>query len=457
VGDHLLFAHPIGIDLYVVLLGALRGGCIAVFPDPSAGRSFLGQCCERLPIRGFFGSPKAHFLRVLVPGIRRIQKHFWPSLAKFGGGSSGLTIPDGARISADHPALITFTSGSTGRPKGIVRSHRFLLDQHRALARAMDHREPETDLCTLPVFVLANLASGMTTVLANTDLARPGDCDATAVGAQIRFEKTSRVAASPALMERLLDGDPSCLGEMRRIDTGGAPVLPSLLGRLTQAAPTADVMAVYGSSEAEPIAELPASEYGPEELAITQRGGGLLAGVPVMEIGLKILPDRWGAESEFAPLGVDHVGEIVVTGDHVLKGYLDSEDDSETKFTGPDGEIWHRTGDAGRIDQYGRLWLLGRCTARIGDLYPFAVEAALDVHSSGIGRTALIEVESESGRSRRLLVFEGSLSEEAENQLKTDLDWASIDEWRAVPAIPVDRRHNAKVDYPALQRLVSGS
>jgi acyl-CoA synthetase (AMP-forming)/AMP-acid ligase II len=59
-------------------------------------------------------------------------------------------------------------------------------------------------------------------------------------------------------------------------------------------------------------------------------------------------------------------GEVVLTGDHVLKGYLHGKCDRETKFE-VDGERWHRTGDAGYFDKEGRLWLVGRCNVRIED------------------------------------------------------------------------------------------
>ena len=59
-------------------------------------------------------------------------------------------------------------------------------------------------------------------------------------------------------------------------------------------------------------------------------------------------------------------GEIVVSGAHVGAGYVGGVGDAETKFRV--GEvIWHRTGDAGYLDAHGRLWLLGRCSARIAD------------------------------------------------------------------------------------------
>jgi acyl-CoA synthetase (AMP-forming)/AMP-acid ligase II len=189
-----------------------------------------------------------------------------------------------------------------------------------------------------------------------------------------------------------------------------------------------------------------------------QSDKGLLAGKPVPQINLKILRLQWGrpiadySESSFAKdcRPANKPGEIVVHGDHVLRGYLNGIGDQETKFR-VGGRVWHRTGDAGYLDQRGRLWLLGRCEARIedarGEIYPFAVECAAQEHPA-VRRAALIA----SGGQRILAV-------ESEGELKIadlqkSLSWAQLDSIQQLKHIPVDKRHNAKVDYPELRRLI---
>jgi acyl-CoA synthetase (AMP-forming)/AMP-acid ligase II len=147
------------------------------------------------------------------------------------------------------------------------------------------------------------------------------------------------------------------------------------------------------------------------------------------------------------------IGEIVVTGQHVLKGYLNGQGDEETKFR-VDGQVWHRTGDSGYLDEQGRLWLTGRCVGKVVDergcIYPLQVEGAVhaifDLH-----RAAFVAC-----NSRRLLVIEpGSrFKQESRPEIVARLDWARVDQVVAVDQIPVDKRHNAKVDYPALVRLI---
>ena len=145
----------------------------------------------------------------------------------------------------------------------------------------------------------------------------------------------------------------------------------------------------------------------------------------------------------------------MVAGPHVLPGYLDGIGDEETKVR-VGARVWHRTGDAGYLDDRGRLWLLGRCSARIGvgvdGLYPFAVEcAALAI--DGVERCALVE-----HRGTRVLVVEPARGAPADlpARILAKAAWARVAEVRLIAAMPLDRRHNAKIDYPALRALLKG-
>ena len=400
-GDTLLVFQPVSIELYEVLLAAFHGGIQVMLADPANGAAFLRQCCERIPPAAFFGPWKAQALRVAIPALRRIPRAirsngWFPGARRWDVSGTAASIH---ATSSGTPALITFTSGSTGKPKAAVRSHGFLLAQHRVLAESLDFKEAEVDLITLPVFVLANLASGLTSVLADTDLRTPGEADGTTISRQCTSHGVTRCSASPAFFEALLRR-PDAIPSFSKVFTGGAPVFPDLLHRLTEALPNGDVTAIFGSTEAEPMAHLPADHYDASRLAMTAAGAGLCTGQPVEGIDLRIMENRWGN-----PVGnigglilpCERVGEIIVRGEHVLPGYLDGVGDSETKIRTEDG-VWHRTGDAGWIDRDGHLWLLGRCSAELpagpapgsppGAFdYPFAIECALRAIQPGF-RTA---------------------------------------------------------------------
>jgi acyl-CoA synthetase (AMP-forming)/AMP-acid ligase II len=467
-GNRVLIFVPMSAALYITLSGVLRLGLTAVFVDPSAGLRHIERCCALCRPQAMVGVVRAQLLCLASPALRAI-----PLRLTVG---DGLPIPGAhpLRLNADRPqhqeisplaqddpALITFTSGSTGLPRALVRSHGFLLEQHRALARELDLQPDQIDLATMPIVTLANLGCGVTSLLPQADLRRPGQIDPAPVVAQCLRSRPTNIVASPALLERLAA---YCLARrltlpsLRRIFSGGAPVFPQLLDWAQEMAPQASVAALYGSSEAEPIAAVTREQIGAADREATRDGHGLLAGAPVETLRLAILPDRWGQAlgpltvREFAalrlPAGLP--GEIVVSGSHVLRGYLDGHGDEETKIQ-VGAEVWHRTGDAGYLDARDRLWLLGRCAARISDergtIYPFAVEGAV-ASLPRVRRSALI-----GHRGRRVLLLEADGASSA-LLAQTNLAWAQIDETRYVRRLPVDQRHNAKIDYTALRRLL---
>lgn len=462
-GDRVLVFQPMSIELYVALLAIFRLGLVGMFLDPSAGRAHIERCCELAPPAAFIGSGRAQWLRLMLPLLRRIRRNFGARRLTNPTGPTGPTDGDAfSEINPPAPALLTFTSGSTGEPKAAVRTHGFLIAQHRVLERGIALVPGEVDLATLPIFGLANLASGVTTVIPDADLRRPGEIDAKPVVEQMLRRHVTRAAASPAFFEQIADfcERRGCVFDaLEKIYTGGAPVFPRLLTRLQTIAPRAEVVAVYGSTEAEPIAHVSHGEMTADDFDATARGGGLLAGRPVPEIQVRIMADRWGTplgpftagEFEALALSANGIGEIVVSGAHVLGGYLGGRGDAETKFR-VDGGVWHRTGDAGYFDAAGRLWLAGRCAAKIADgpgfLYPFAVECVAQQFEF-VRRCAFIAV----GRRRVLAVeFSGNRGAADMERLRAALAWARVNEIKPLRRIPVDGRHNAKIDYGKLRR-----
>ena len=337
----------------------------------------------------------------------------------------------------DAPALLTFTSGSTGEPKAALRRHGFLLAQHRALEHTLELQTGEVDLCTQPIFVLANLASGVTSLIPDTDLRRPDAIYPAPVVAQIQAHQATRATASPAFYERLVEyclEHDATLPTLTKIFTGGGPVSPNSLDRLQRIAPQATITAVYGSTEAEPIALVARHEIAAQDIAAMLGGRGLLAGRPVPIIQLRILKRHKARPiGPFTPTEFDlacqpagEPGEIVVHGEHVLSEYLNGCCDEENKFNVA-GARWHRTGDGGYLDDHGRLWLLGRCSACIedghGTLYPFSVEHAAQQHDC-VRRAAAASI-----RGERVLAVEtrnGRLSESCQARLLESLKFAHV-------------------------------
>jgi olefin beta-lactone synthetase len=465
-GSYVLIFQPMTAELYVFLLALLYLGAVSIFLDSSAGRDYVERCCETCPPKAFFGSARSHLLRLVSPAIRRIPLFYgssWqPGSVNLSSVRSAGPLKTITSVDGNAPALITFTSGSTGTPKAAVRTHNFLRSQHRALAATLHLIPGAADLTTLPIFVLANLATGVCSILPDSDMREPALCDAVPIIKQIERHRVSSIGASPALIERLADQciRNSCpLLSLDKVFLGGAPVFPRVLQRARIAFPNAALTTIYGSTEAEPMAVLPFDSISEDDFDRMRNGRGLLAGTPSAYLQLRVIRDHWGKPvgrldaSKFAEMMMptESPGEIVVSGEHVLGGYLHGDGEWQNKIE-VSGVRWHRTGDLGYFDSKTRLWLLGRCSAKIedqgGSLYPLAVECAAQ-HDPRIARAAVVEVAGE-----RVLVLQAKKGHELDSHYKEKLAWAHLDRVLAISNIPVDKRHNAKIDYPQLRSML---
>jgi len=469
-GDTVLVFYPMSCELYIALAALFRLGAVAMFVDPSAGRRYIDRCCALRPPSAMIAGSKAHLLRLISPALRRIQLKFGlgvrgPHAIPLESAQQATYTRDICSCEPAHPALVSFTSGSTGEPKATLRSHAFLLAQHQAIQHNLELVPGEVELVALPVFVLANLASRVTSIIPNVDLRRPDAVNPAPLAAQIRRYAATRSAAAPAFYERLVEycqRHQQSFPRLTKVFTGGGPVSPRLLDGIQAIAPHASVNVVYGSTEAEPISRISREEMRAADLRAMLGGRGLLAGHPVPGIQLRILQDR--GPRRMGPFSADQFaklcrptgasGEIIVSGDHVLAGYLDVSGNDEHKIR-VGSVCWHRTGDAGFVDPQGRLWLLGRCAARVDDrrgaLYPLGVEHAA-LRFDFVRRAAFI-----SHQGQRVLAVE--LRRQADKPdsrvLLKSLMFAGIDCVRIVKRIPVDKRHNTKVDYAALREVLS--
>ncbi len=182
-----------------------------------------------------------------------------------------------------------------------------------------------------------------------------------------------------------------------------------------------------------------------EEIESTKNGQGILAGEIVGVEDCKIIKTNLKeigeiTKEEFIDLQTE-IGEIVVTGKNVLKGYVGGIGDKENKFS-VDGTVYHRTGDLGFIDKDNKLWLRGR----IKEPY-FNIEAAL--HSKlKMGKTAIFKY-----KDKIILVLERD-NKIKEKDIKQAINFEKIDEIKYVKKIPVDKRHSTKVDYKELRKIL---
>ncbi|MGB5558309.1 MAG: AMP-binding protein [Paracoccaceae bacterium] len=422
-GDRLLVAMPIGADLYAALAAIWSLGAVAVLPEPAMGLKGVRHAVAIGGIKGLCAAGGYRWLRLLLPAL-------WGK-PLFSPGSGHVEPSEiGRQTKAEDLALISFTSGSTGAPKAIPRSHAFLMAQRRAVSPLLKSPLDEVDLVAFPVFVLINLAEGRTSVLPNWRMSRLDELSSAQLQGWITAQQVTRLLLPPALCETL--AQTNIPESVTTLFTGGGPVFPDLVAKLKSRAPALRIVSVYGSTEAEPIAEFEASDTDPDDLEAMKTGSGLLAGAPVSPVQVRI-----------------EDSEILVSGPHVNDGYLDPARDAETKVS-MDGKIWHRTGDAGYLDPRGRLWLLGRAGGAVqtcmGDVHPFVIETAAR-QWPGVRRVALVRIGDQ-----------GALAIEGDAGMKAA--WATaaaafgIEDVRVIAKMLMDRRHRSKVDMAALKTLL---
>jgi acyl-CoA synthetase (AMP-forming)/AMP-acid ligase II len=449
-GDRAIVMIPMSIDLYVAMLALLDLGAIAVFVDPWIGWRHIASFAAYAEPRAWLGIPRSHLLRLLagrIPITVTTSRRLGPFPARRTLSEIEEPEGDGAVHASqpDDPALITFTSGSSGEPKGANRTHRFLLAQHEALATEFPAQEGDVDMPMFPVFALNNLALGVPSVVPAMDFRRVDRVDGAAILRQMREHRVTTCTASPPFFDRL-----AATGEdpgLRRLLTGGAPVSDAQLRAWRKAFPKTGVLVAYGSTEAEPVAHLTAKER------LELKGPGFCAGKPIDRIRARLIDEQ----GRGLPPG--EIGELVVAGDHVCRDYYrNPKAVKENKIVDADGTVWHRMGDTGYFDAEGRFWIVGRVHSTIrrgGELiHPQLVEQAARGEDPRIRRIAAVGVEE-----RVVLVIETDAEEEIEKDILARLAAAghAVDEIRLTrEPLPVDPRHNSKIDYGRLRARLGG-
>ncbi len=442
-GDRVLVFVPMSRDLYRVMSALLYIGAIAVFIDAWAGTKRIVQSANLADARAMIGIPKAHLLRLFSPVIRRIPiKLFVPKPLRH----IKLTR---AEVPTDHPALITFTTGSTGEPKAALRNHEFLLRQHQVLAKTLPVDDRDVALTVLPIFAIHQLALGNTTIIPTLDRRGFAHTDFQAIAEMaVKYGVTS-CTASPAFF-RELEPYASKI-TLNRIHVGGAAIFPGTLDRIAASFPSANILAVYGSTEAEPIAVVDA-----DRLRQDRNTHGLLAGTPVHEVELRMIEilERPidGTEFESLTLPDGTIGEICVRGPHVLTTYFRGNAAfRRNKIVTPQG-IWHRTGDAGYFDRTGDLRLVGRAAERIYDGTSWHYVAPAEQQLLSIPSVKVGTIMQTGHAIIAAIQPVGPWHEEDTRAVQSLLPFC--EEVRLVKTIPLDPRHGAKIDYALLRTML---
>jgi acyl-CoA synthetase (AMP-forming)/AMP-acid ligase II len=469
-GDRVAVMVPPSVPFFALTFALLRRRAVPVLIDPGMGVKNLGMCLAEADPAAFVGVAKAHLARRLFGWLRgrplltvnvgwsRFFCH--RSLDELWKWNPGVPWEEG-EPSPDETAAILFTSGSTGPAKGAVYTHGIFAAQVEMLKATYGIEPGEVDLCTFPLFALFGPALGMTCVIPDMDASRPATLDPRKAVAQVTQFGVTNLFGSPAVVRRLGDNGVS-LPTIRRAISAGAPASGPAVERFSKLLPPGvELFTPYGATEALPVANIGSREILEETRHLTEQGKGVCVGRPVAGMTVHVVrisddPIPEWDESLLAPPG--EVGEFVVRGPVVTTAYHNRPEATKLAKIADrrTGEVLHRMGDVGYVDDRGRLWFCGRKAHRVatpwGTLFTDMVEPVFNT-VPGIYRTALVGV-TRDGRTYPVVCVEFSepvrsvyLAEEALIRRAGQFDHTrGIADFLFHPGpFPVDVRHNSKI------------
>lgn len=296
---------------------------------------------------------------------------------------AGARAPRRLCIESDLASII-YTSGTTGEPKGVMLTHHNMISAADSVLAYLGMQRDEVILCTLPLSFGYGLyqpilaASLGARVVLERSFAYPAQVVKT-----ILDEKVTGIPGVPTMFATLAE-----MKNIRELDwsnvrfvTNAAAALPDRLVRfLRELLPHARIYKMYGQTECKRGTYLP-----PEDL--DRKPGSIGIAIPNTEL--------WVVDEQDRRLGPNEVGQLVIRGPHVMKGYWERPEATADKLRpGPlPGEVVLYTGDLCRVDEEGYVTFVSRMDdvikARGEKVAPKEVEGAL-MDIQGVREAAVI-------------------------------------------------------------------
>lgn len=486
-GMKLVLFVPFSMEFITLTFALLKAGAVVVLIDPGMGRKHIFNCLKEVQPDGFIAIPLVHLVRMFsgrqlrrtrfnicvgprLPGtLATYQQLRRSSMRSF--------VP--AQTTARHPAAVIFTSGSTGTPKGVLYEHGMFDAQVELIQAYYGIKPGEIDLPGFPLFGLFNAAMGVTTVIPEMDPTRPAQVDPRKILAAIADQGVTQAFGSPAFWNRVgryCVAQEITLPTLQRALSAGGPVPPHVLERMSQilTRPGADLFTPYGATESLPVSSISARQVLEETVPLTRQGRGTCVGSLFPSVRVKIIAITEGPIEKLADaieLPPGEIGEIIVNGPSVTREYY-LRPDATALAKISDGEtFWHRMGDTGYLTPAGQLWFCGR-KAHIVEapgqrMFSVCCEAIFNEHPQ-IFRSALVGVGTRPDQ-RPVIVAEPEGGEfpnspQAQHLLREELLalgranplTASIQDILFHPSLPVDTRHNVKINREQLGLWAAG-
>ena len=368
-GDSVAFAFSNSIDSALTILGIMYGGYLAVAINLVAGDSVIAYVLKHSETKLVIADEAAKSqVEPLVKSCPAPAK-----ILELRDIDTGLEIASSLEDCGNElDGLLMYTSGTTGRPKGVVLTHANLLAGGQNTADAHQILNDDCGLCVLPLYhINAVCISLMGALVSGSSIVIPPKFSVTSFWDTIRAHQCSWFSVVPTQISYLLQnaenpgGDATGCERLRFGRSASAPLSP-------------DMHAAFEERFQVPVIEtMGLTETAAQILSNPLPPGTRKIGSPGIGFGNEIII----ADKAQREVIRNVEGEVLVRGPNVMRCYLKNEEATCEAIT-KDG--WLRTGDLGKMDEEGYVYITGRLKELIikggENIAPREVDEALYSH-----------------------------------------------------------------------------
>ena len=358
-----------------------------------------GAFVEKYPGFPWPNDDKILFIEKILPLLKKKKKFILWFLALTAFPPKILASMLGiAKNGGDQEAVLLFTSGSSGNPKGVVLTHRNILANVSQFGSRLELSNEDKILGCLPLF--HSFGSTVTLwypMLEGVNLVTyPSPLDPPKLADLIQKHKVTLLLATPTFLRGYMRRvDPKQLESIKYVVTG-AEKLPQKLAEAFSEKFEKKVMEGYGLTETSPVSNVNVPNVdteNDEELIPSERFGSVGQFLPGVAVRITDTNDD-------TSIPINQSGMIWLKGSNVFKEYLHLPDQTDEVIK----EKWFRTGDIGRVDEDGFLFIEGRLSrfSKIGgEMVPHEtieahVNKALGYDSDAEKKIAIVGVPDEA-------------------------------------------------------------